>query len=201
MKCVCGCTNMPSVLFRPEARQLCIPLPRNWQVVNQVGDNFLMCNEEIAINLMNGVLINPVPDSMLGNIGGNDCLISISKKTLSHLGNIRFATKANGGISVKRRNGYLEIRWARISAHRYAARGRQSVFSGQPELAATFTFCNIHTGVPILSLRTGGTTVIQRRGSHAYLYTGVGQRKSQLICVDLISGNILDEMELPRYRV
>ena len=65
VKCVCGCTNMPSVLFRPEARQLCIPLPRNWQVVNQVGDNFLMCNEEIAINLMNGVLINPVPDSML----------------------------------------------------------------------------------------------------------------------------------------
>ena len=65
VKCVCGCTNMPSVLFRPAANQQRIPLPRNWQVVTQVGDNFLMCNEEIAINLMNGVLINPVPDSML----------------------------------------------------------------------------------------------------------------------------------------
>ena len=45
VKCVCGCTNMPSVLFRPAANQQRIPLPRNWQVVNQVGDNFLMCNE------------------------------------------------------------------------------------------------------------------------------------------------------------
>ena len=42
VKCVCGCTNMPSVLFRPAANQQRIPLPRNWQVVNQVGDNFLI---------------------------------------------------------------------------------------------------------------------------------------------------------------
>ena len=72
-----------------------------------------------------------------------------------------------------------------------------NLYFGTAGAGGYFYILNIHTGVPILSLRTGGTTVIQRRGSHAYLYTGVGQRKSQLICVDLISGNILDEMELP----
>ena len=136
VKCVCGCTNMPSVLFRPEARQLCIPLPRNWQVVNQVGDNFLMCNEEIAINLMNGVLINPVPDSMLREYRRK----RLPDKTLSHLGNIRFTTKANGGISVKKAE--------RISGNSLGAHictpicsARATIcISGQPELAAIFTF-------------------------------------------------------------
>ena len=59
------------------------------------------------------------------------------------MGNIRFTTKANGGISVKKAE--------RISGNSLGA----------------------------------------------HIYTGVGQRKSQLICVDLISGGVLDEMELP----
>ena len=97
------------------------------------------------------------------------------------------------------RTGYLDVRRARVSTPTCSARG-DNLYFGTAGLAAIFYILNIHTGVPILSLRTGGTTVIQRRGSHAYLYTGVGQRKSQLICVDLISGSILDEIEL-RHRV
>ena len=132
---------MPSVLFRPEARQLCIPLPRNWQVVNQVGDNFLMCNEEIAINLMNGVLINPVPDSMLREYRRKRLPDKHFEEDSFTLGEYQIRHKGQWGyICQKRRNGYLEIRWARISAHRYAARGATICISGQPELAATLHF-------------------------------------------------------------
>ena len=96
----------------------------------------------------------------------------------------------------KRRNGYLEIRWARISAHRYAARGRQSVFRDSRSWRL-FLHSEYPYRRPNPQPADRRTTVIQRRGSHAYLYTGVGQRKSQLICVDLTSGSILDEIELP----
>lgn len=197
VKCVCGCTNMPSVLFRPEARQLCIPLPRNWQVVNQVSDNFLMCNEEIAINLMNGVLINPVPDSMLREYRRKRLPDKHFEEDSFTLGEYQIRHKGQWGYICQKGGTDIWKFAGRAYLHTDMQREGDNLYFGTAGAGGYFYILNIHTGVPILSLRTGGTTVIQRRGSHAYLYTGVGQRKSQLICVDLISGNILDEMELP----
>ena len=166
-------------------------------IIKQDDALFLLCGEQIAIELKTGRSKIPAPDNLQSEYQRRkpspehfveDSFV-LNEYQVRHKGEWGYICQKDGqDIWTFGGRGYLYTDMQREG---------DNLYFGTAGAGGYFYILNIHTGVPILSLRTGGTTVIQRRGSHAYLYTGVGQRKSQLICVDLISGSILDEIELP----
>lgn len=196
VRCVHGQMDEPEILF--EGKQgISPPLPHDWMIIKQDDALSLLCGERIAIELKTGRSKIPAPDNLQSEYQRRkpspehfveDSFV-LNEYQVRHKGEWGYICQKDGQDIWKfggRGYLYTDLR-----------REGNNLYFGTAGAGGYFYILNIHTGVPILSLRTGGTTVIQRRGSHAYLYTGVGQRKSQLICVDLISGNILDEMELP----
>lgn len=196
VKCICGCTDTPATLLQP-SREHRIPLPHHWMIVEQEGERYLLCGEEAAIHLGPNLPISPVPDGLCREYRRQQMPAShfvedsftFEEYQIRHKGEWGYSCQKNGTEIWKFvGHGYLYTGMFRKADHLYF---------GTAGAGGYFYILDIHTGVPVLSLRTGGTTVILQRGSCGYLYTGVGKKKSQLICVDFSSGEIMDEIELP----
>ncbi len=108
---------------------------------------------------------------------------------ISHKGEWGYSCKKDGvEIWQFSGRGYLYTDILRIS---------DKIFFGTAGFGGYFYILNLSTGNPILSLRTGGTTVVKQCGALCYLYTGVGGRKSRLACLNVSDGRILEDIELP----
>lgn len=71
-----------------------------------------------------------------------------------------------------------------------------SIYFGTAGGGGYFYLLDLHTGKPILSLKTGATVYIPRRENRVYLFQRE-KTKTYIVCVDLNDGAILDRMELP----
>lgn len=59
-----------------------------------------------------------------------------------------------------------------------------------------FYLLDLHTGKPLLALKTGATVYIPRRENKVYVFQRE-KKQTFLVCVDLNDGAILDRVELP----
>lgn len=193
---VCGCTGNPIVLTKQTHEQK-IPLPRYWAIVEKEGERYLLCGADVAISLEKNHPVNPVPEDLRN--------IYLKQQTSSKhfiedsfvFDEYQISHKGEWGYSCKKDD--VEI-W-RFSGRGYLYtdifRRSDQIYFGTAGSGGYFYILNISTGNSILSLRTGGTTVIKQRGACCYLYTDVGRRKSRLACVNLSDGRILEDIELP----
>ena len=55
---------------------------------------------------------------------------------------------------------------------------------------------DIHTGAALVSIKTGGTASIARSGDVCYVASKVQRNRSKLLCIDLWTGKILEELDL-----
>ena len=71
-----------------------------------------------------------------------------------------------------------------------------NIYFGTAGQGGYFYMLNLHTGEPLLKLKTGGTVHISaRRGERLYLLQQ--DKKAYLVCIDLKDGTILERLELP----
>ena len=71
-----------------------------------------------------------------------------------------------------------------------------SIYFGTAGGGGYLYLLDLHTGKPILALKTGATVYIPRRENKVYVFQRE-KRKTFLVCVDLNDGSILDRVELP----
>ena len=71
-----------------------------------------------------------------------------------------------------------------------------NIYFGTAGQGGYFYLLNLHTGQPLLKLKTGGTVNLYARRENR-LYLLQQDKKAYLVCVDLEDGNILDRLELP----
>ena len=71
-----------------------------------------------------------------------------------------------------------------------------SIYFGTAGGGGYLYLLDLHTGKPILALKTGATVYIPRRDNKVYVFQRE-KRKTFLVCVDLNDGSILDRVELP----
>lgn len=71
-----------------------------------------------------------------------------------------------------------------------------NIYFGTAGQGGYFYLLNLHTGEPLLELKTGGTAHIYARRDNL-LYLIRQEKEAQLVCVDLNDGRILDCLTLP----
>ena len=71
-----------------------------------------------------------------------------------------------------------------------------NIYFGTAGQGGYFYLLNLHTGVALLKLKTGGTVnICARRENRLYLLQQ--EKKAYLVCIDLSDGTILERLELP----
>ena len=71
-----------------------------------------------------------------------------------------------------------------------------NIYFGTAGQGGYFYLLNLHTGAPLLKLKTGGTiNIYARRENRLYLLQQ--EKKAYLVCIDLSDGTILERLELP----
>ena len=72
----------------------------------------------------------------------------------------------------------------------------ENIYFGTAGQGGYFYLLNLHTGKPLLKLKTGGTVnMYARRDNKLYLLQQ--EKRAYLVCVDLEDGTILERLELP----
>lgn len=71
-----------------------------------------------------------------------------------------------------------------------------NIYFGTAGQGGYFYLLNLHTGEPLLKLKTGGTVHMYARRENK-LYLLQQEKKAYLVCIDLKDGSILGRLELP----
>jgi hypothetical protein len=108
--------------------------------------------------------------------------------TISHKSQWSYVCK-KAGEAVWKFNGYA---WRYTTMEQYG----DNIYFGTAGQGGYFYLLNLHTGQPLLKLKTGGTVhIYARRDNRLYLLQQ--EKKVSLVCIDLSDGTILERLELP----
>lgn len=194
--CACDSEDTPFPVFQPHDKRK-LPLPRHWMIIEQADERYLLCGEEIAIHLGINLPTIPVPAKLRTEYLRRQIPPKHFVEDSFTFGEYQVVHKGERGYACRKDGTQI---WKFVGqGYLYTDIFRQAdnLYFGTAGAGGGFYIIDICTGTPILSLRTGSTTVIQQRGSCSYIYTGIGKKKSRLLCVDISRGEILDEIELP----
>ena len=108
--------------------------------------------------------------------------------TISHTSQWSYVCKRDGE-EVWRFKSYA---WRYTIIERYL----DNIYFGTAGQGGYFYLLNLHTGQPLLKLKTGGTVNLDTRRENK-LYLLQQDKKAYLVCIDLNDGAILERLELP----
>ena len=128
---------------------------------------------------------------MLNNRGEKDNTDEIyyfDDYAISHKSEWSYVCKRDGK-EVWSFKGYA---WRYTCIERYG----DNIYFGTAGQGGYFYLLNLHTGEPLLKLKTGGSVNIYARQENR-LYLLRQEKRAYLVCVDLNNGRILERLELP----
>jgi hypothetical protein len=108
--------------------------------------------------------------------------------TIAHTSQWSYVCK-KAGEEVWKFQGYA---WRYTTMEQYG----DNIYFGTAGQGGYFYLLNLHTGAPLLKLKTGGTVYIYARRENR-LYLLQQDKKAYLVCIDLNDGTILERLELP----
>ena len=172
-----------------------VALPTNWRIIEAPHARYLLCSEEIAINLDGGFFLDTVSEDLRKVYRKQfhspyhfiEDSFAIGDYTISHKGEWGYTCEKDG-VKIWDFSG-------RAYLYTDILQWNNRVYFGTAGQGGYFYILDLESGQPILSLRTGGTVDIKRRGAYCYLYAG--KQKPQVVCVDLASGKVCDSADLP----
>lgn len=172
-----------------------VPLPGHWVTVKKENNTWLLFNESLALDANSNRLVCPVPDSVL------DEYLAL-KKPEKHLVDSSFCFD-DYCISHKGQTGFLcqkdgKTVWtfqARAYLYTEIMRYKDHLYFGTAGNGGYFYLIELSTGVPLAQIKTGGTTCIEVLGNKCYILQR--DQITNLICVDMDTGEITDSVPLP----
>lgn len=108
--------------------------------------------------------------------------------TISHKSEWSYVCKREG----REVWNFRSYAWRYTCIERYG----DNIYFGTAGQGGYFYLLNLHTGEPLLKLKTGGTVNIYARRENK-LYLLQQEKRAYLVCVDLNDGAILERLELP----
>lgn len=176
-------------------KEYAIPLPAHWIVTKEKNSTYLLCADQMAVNLENGATVFPMPQELQAAYQQEavrpkyyeEASYRFGEYEVQHKGEWGYLCKA-GKQKIWEFNGrgylYTDIR-----------KWQDRIFFGTAGCGGYFYILDLQSGTPIMTLRTGGTTVIGQNHSLCYLFQC--GTKPQLLCVDLTQGRVVDSIILP----
>lgn len=212
IRMTCTEHGKPEVLCVSKA----LPLSSDWEVISQEEASYLMCGEKICLHMQENRILPTVPDGFVEQYrkqqGNPYHLVDDSLQFVEqhrkqqgnpyHLvddsfqfGEYRISHKGQWGYSCHKNEVHLWDFSGRAYLYTDIFRYENHLYFGTAGQGGYFYILNLEDGKPILALKTGGTVTFVRRDSHVFLT--VGGKQSQLVEVDLRSGQICNAVDLP----
>lgn len=182
------------VLFQ-EQEEVALPLPQHWTIVTQEETSYLLCGEQICIDLGKRAIVNPVPEKLRQAYRKQQVPPKHFEDDIFVFNEYQIEHKGEWGYSCKKNNKIIWSFSGKGYLHTDICRWHDYVYFGTAGYGGYFYILDINNGRPILSLCTGGTSVVKRCGSRCYLYTA--GKRPQLLGVALSDGHIFDTVDLP----
>lgn len=190
IRMTCTENSKPEVLCVSKA----LPLSSDWEVISQEEASYLMCGEKICLHMQENRVLLTVPEEFVEQYrkqqGNPYHLVDDSFQ----FGEYRISHKGQWGYSCHKNGVHLWDFPGRAYLYTDIFCYENHLYFGTAGQGGYFYILNLEDGKPILALKTGGTATFVRRDSHVFLT--VGGKQSQLVEVDLCSGQICDAVDL-----
>lgn len=169
-----------------------IPLPYDWYWSE--SHSCLLFSDFEGINIANKCFLSPLPTSLRSEYINNT-------RSAKHLVEDDFqfedyciSHKGMMGYSCTRNGRHLWDFRGRAYLFTEIERYKNVVYFGTGGAGGYFYALNLDTGMPIVALKTGGTSCIERIGHLCYFLQC--DKETSLVCVNLLSGDIEDRIQL-----
>ena len=172
-----------------------LELPHRWIVVETPDTAFLLVSEDRGIDLKNNQILYELPSQFLAAYNQQ----FLPEKSLvdapQHLGEFTVLHKGNCGYTCMREASKLWEFTGRAYLYTDMMRWKDRLFSGTGGNGGYFYVLDINNGVPLVSIKTGGTSCIVHVDNLCYVLKN--EKNAQLLCVDLADGRTVSQCELP----
>lgn len=172
-----------------------VPLPHHWRILEQKNNTYLVLDRNGVVDLSSGTVVRDIPPSVSAAYERSvkpesyyvEGSFSFGEYRISHYGQCGYMCEKNGETVWKfQGRAYLftdMVLWNDLLLFGTAGRG------------GYFYVLDIHSGKPVFSIKTGGTTGFVQVGDLCYVLQESGQ--ANLLCVDLSAGEIRSQCALP----
>lgn len=172
-----------------------LTLPRKWIVLEECNTAYLVFDTARAVDLNTNLLVNSLPNSVRS---AYDLHVKPEKYfeevefvfdtySISRKGNCGYVCRNNGVIAWEfRGRAYLYtdiVRW------------NNRILFGTAGNSGYFYVLDISSGKPLASIKTGGTRNFEIINNHCYILAN--EKNARLLRIDLSSGDIAQQCDLP----
>ena len=185
---------LPRLLYTNTSVEI-LPLPSEWMVVDTPEDAFLMVSEDQGLNLKNNKFSHDVPEHIQMEFKKRIKPFAYYETFPQSLGEYTILHKGNSGYVCMKENEKLWEFTGRAYLYTDMMRWKDRLFFGTAGQGGYFYVLDINTGVPLASIKTGGTQRIIQVDNLCYVLRR--EKRSQLVCVDLSDGKIVSQCDLP----
>ena len=186
--------TLPRLLYTKTSNEI-LPLPIEWTVVETPDDIFLMVSEDQGLNLKNNIFFHDVPEHIRMEFKKHFRPLAYYVTDPQSLGEYTILHKDNWGYICMKEDEKLWEFNGRAYLYTDMMRWKDRLFFGTAGQGGYFYVLDLNTGVPLASIKTGGTRRIVQVDNLCYILRR--EKRTQLVCVDLSDGRIVSQCDLP----
>lgn len=172
-----------------------LPLPYSWAVVETPSAAFLLVSNDRGINLKNNEFSYDIPAQLRTAYAQHKCPEKHYVEDSHHLGEYTIHHKGNCGYICKRENSKLWEFTGRAYLYTDMMRWKDRLFFGTGGNGGFFYVLDMHNGLPLAAIKTGGTRCFVHVDNLCYILKN--EKNAQLLCIDLSDGRTVSYCDLP----
>lgn len=184
----------PQLLYSCSCNET-LPLPLKWAVVETPNSAFVLVSDDRGYNLKSNEFSYDVPTQLRMAYNQHLRPAKYYEEAPQHLGELTILHKGNCGYICKRDNSKLWEFTGRAYLYTDMMRWKDRLFFGTGGYGGYFYVLDIHNGLPLVSIKTGGTRCIVQVDNLCYILKN--ENNAQLLCIDLFDGRTVSQCELP----
>jgi hypothetical protein len=171
-------------------------LPYQWILLQEKDRLYLALNEDVMLVLPEGTQLEYIPETLRTQYRAHKLPSTYFETHPFDLGEYRIEHKGEWGYRCMRENREIWTFQGRAYLYTPIQRWRDRIFLGTAGNGGYFYLLDIHTGIPLASIKTGGTASIAQSGDVCYVAANDQRNNSKLLCVDLWTGKVLEELDI-----
>lgn len=184
----------PKMLYSSVQDEM-LPLPSNWEIVETLQDPFLLVSEDCGLNLKSNVFSHKIPEQLQIAYRQQHLPSKYYVEEPKHLGEFTIHHKGNWGYICMKEHAKVWEFTGRAYLYTEMMRWKDRLFFGTGGYGGYFYVLDINNGLPLASIKTGGTRSFAHVDNVCYVLKN--EKKAKLLCIDLSNGKTMAECELP----
>lgn len=172
-----------------------LPLPRCWAIVEKPNVAFVLFSSDQGFDLKYNEFSYDIPAQIQKEYNQEVPTAEYLVNAPQELGEFTIYHKGNCGYICKRENSKMWEFTGRAYLYTKMVRWKNRLYFGTGGNGGFFYVLDIHSGIPVASIKTGGTQCVVQVDNLCYVLKN--EKTAQLLCLDLSNGKIVSQCELP----